>query len=362
MQLDKLVRTAAVITALGLEAVLASASAATIIRIGAGDQSIGAAAPSAGISQATFTDARKLLEQEFAKDDVKIEWKYFKGGGPVINDALAQKQLDFAFLGDLAAINGQANGSNTRLLAGGRGGLYYLAVPPESAISKIEDLKGKRVALQKGTNLEVVFKKVLANAWLKESDVKILNLEFNPGSAAVVNKEVDAIWTGGQVLPLRDKGSVKIVTSTKDLGKDVLNQTAFLGSADFVAAHPDLTQRVVNVTVKTRQFIYQPENREAYLTETAQRSGADPANQRDFLASITDVPFFSSPRIDEYTLAAYQSKVERAKDAGIINASFDVKSWAEPKFVEEAVKQPGLQSAWALYNAKGEPSKDAKIN
>ncbi len=362
MRFNKLVHTAAMITALGLEAALASANAATVIRIGAGNQSVGAAAPSAGISQATFTDARKLLEQEFAKDDVKIEWKYFKGGNAVINDALVQKQLDFAFVGDLAAINGQANGSNTRLLAGGRGGLYYLAVAPDSAISKIEDLKGKRVALQKGTNLEVVFKKVLANASLKDGDVRLLNLEFNPGSAAVASKEVDAIWTGGQILPLRDKGSVKIVTSTKDLGKDVLNQAAFVGSADFVAAHPDLTQRIVNVTVRTRQFIYRPENREAYLTETAQRSGVDPTNQRNFLASISDLAFFSSPRLDEYTLAAFQSKVARAKDAGIINATFDVKSWAEPRFVEEALKQPGLQDVWALYNARGEPSKDAKIN
>jgi sulfonate transport system substrate-binding protein len=362
MRFNKLVHSAALITALGLEAMFASAGAATLVRIGAGDQSVGAAAPSAGISQATFTDARKLLEQELAKDDVKIEWKYFKGGNAVINDALAQKQLDFAFVGDLAAIIGQANGSNTKLLAGGRGGLYYLAVAPDSTISKLEDLKGKRVALQKGSNLEVVFKKALAKAGLKETDLRILNLEFNPGSAAVAAKEVDAIWTGGQILPLRDKGSVKIVTSTKDLGKDVLNQAAFVGSADFVAAHPDLTQRIVNVTVKTRQFIYQPENREAYLTETAQRSGADTTNQRNFLASISDVAFFSSPRIDAYTIAAYQAKVEGAKAAGIITASFDVKGWAEPKFVEEALKQPGLQNAWALYNAEGEPSKDVKTN
>jgi sulfonate transport system substrate-binding protein len=362
MQLFKLVHLTALITALGLQAISASANAATVIRIGAGDQSVGAAAPSAGVSQATFTDGRKLLEQEFAKDDVKIEWKYFKGGGPVIDEALTQKQLDFAFLGDLAAITGQASGSNTRLLAGGRGGQYYLAVAPDSSITKLEDLKGKRVVVQKGTNFEVSFKKVLAKAGLKEGDVRIINLDFNPGSAAVAAKEVDAIWIGGQILPLRDKGSVKIVTSTGDLGRDYLNQAAFVGSAEFVAAHPDLTQRLVNVTVKARQFINQPENREAYLTETSQRSGVDPTPQRNALAAISDVSFASSPRIDEYTLAAYQWKVETAKEAGIVAAAFDVKSWAEPKFVEEALKQPGLQNAWPQYNAKGEQTKDAKIN
>jgi sulfonate transport system substrate-binding protein len=243
---------------------------------------------------------------------VKIEWKYFKGGGPVINDALAQKQLDFAFLGDFAAITGQANGSNTRLLAGGRAGLYYLAAAPDSNLVKLEDFKGKKVAVQKGTNFEVSFEKALAKVGLKDGDVRIINLDFNAGSAALAAKEVDAIWTGGQILPLRDKGSVKVATNTLDLGRENLNQTAFVGSADFIAAHPDLTQRVVNVTVKARQFINQPENRETYLAETAQRSGVDPTAQRAALAADTDVQFTSSPRIDEYTLAPYQSKADGA--------------------------------------------------
>ena len=50
---------------------------------------------------------------------MKIEWKYYHGGGAVINQAQADKELDFAFLGDFAATYGEANGNNTRLLASG---------------------------------------------------------------------------------------------------------------------------------------------------------------------------------------------------------------------------------------------------
>lgn len=35
---------------------------------------------------------------------------FFKGAGPVVNEALANGQVDFAYLGDLAAIIGKANG------------------------------------------------------------------------------------------------------------------------------------------------------------------------------------------------------------------------------------------------------------
>jgi len=359
MRTSKLVKSSTLVIVFVLQAVCSSADATTIIRIGAGNQSVGTATPSAGISQATFTDARKLLEQEFAKDDVKIEWKYFKGGGSVINEALSQKQLDFAFLGDLGAITGQATGSDTRLLVGGRGGQYYLAVAPDSSIAKFEDLKGKSIAVQKGTNFELSFKKALSKAGLKEGDIRIINLDFPAGSEAVTAKEVDAFWIGGQILPLRDKGRVKIVASSSDFGREYANQTAFVGSASFIAAHPDITQRVVNVTVKTRQFISQPENREAYLNETAQRSGVDPTTQRNLLAAISDIQFASSPRLDEYALAAYQSKAEKAKELGIITATVDIKSWAEPKFVEEALAQQGIKNAWPQYDIKGEPVKDA---
>ncbi|MCL2452809.1 MAG: hypothetical protein FWD08_04060, partial [Alphaproteobacteria bacterium] len=159
--------------------------------------------------------------------------------------------------------------------------------------------------------------------------------QFTDATAELAAQEIDAIWVGGQILPLCDKDEVKIITNSEGGGKAYLNQAAFVGSADFIAAHPDLTQRVVNVTVRTRQYINQPQNFEAYLTETAKASGANPANARNAFAVITYHQFNSSPRLDDYTLGVYQWKVEKAKDAGILPATFDVKNWAEPKFVEK---------------------------
>lgn len=362
MRLPSLVQSAALTAAFVISLLVSPAGATTVIRIGAGYQSTGTNPPSAGISQATFTDGRKLLEQEFSKDDVKIEWKYYHGGGAVINQALADKELDFAFLGDFAAIYGEANGNNTRLLASGRGGQYYLAVAKDSSWTKFDDVRGKKVALEKGTNFEISFNKALEKYGLKPSDVHIIDArQFNDASADLAAKEVDAIWVGGQILPLRDKGDVKVITNSEGIGKEYLNQAAFVGSTDFITAHPDLTQRVVNVTVKTRQFINQPENYETYLTETAKASGVNPDNARNAFAVILDHKFASSPRLDDYTLDVYQWKVEKAKGAGIIPTAFDVKSWAEPKFVEEALKQTELQNAWPKYDVKGEPAKDAKI-
>lgn len=60
--------------------------------------------PGVGLSR-----ARELVEKEFAAaKDIKIEWTFFRGAGPAVNESVAAKQLDFFLLGDLPAIVGQS--------------------------------------------------------------------------------------------------------------------------------------------------------------------------------------------------------------------------------------------------------------
>ncbi|MDX1122049.1 hypothetical protein GOL29_29300 [Sinorhizobium medicae] len=50
-------------------------------------------------------------KKEFHTDkDIKVEWTYFRGAGPALNEAVAAKQLDFFLLGDLPAIVGRSRG------------------------------------------------------------------------------------------------------------------------------------------------------------------------------------------------------------------------------------------------------------
>lgn len=76
---------------------------------------------------------------------MRIEWYFFKGAGPAVNEAFANNQLDFAIQGDLPEIIGRANGLKTKiLLASGAHAPIYLAVPVGSPVRKVADLRGKR--------------------------------------------------------------------------------------------------------------------------------------------------------------------------------------------------------------------------
>ena len=172
---------------------------------------------------------QQLLEKAFAGTGTEVQWFFFKGAGPAVNEALSNQQLDFAYQGDLPAVVGRSNGLDTRLLAalGVRANLY-LAVPKGSDIKSIEDLKGKKVAIFRGTNGHLVTINLLAEHGLTERDIKVINLDTGSTQAALVSNGVDAAFGGRELFKLRDKGLIDIVYDNPTQDVRYTRQTALV--------------------------------------------------------------------------------------------------------------------------------------
>lgn len=239
-------------TLLALVAVISLASsvqAETLrtIRIGVPDQSAGSKPFIEGPVGMAFI--RHQLEEVFKPQGVEVQWQFFKGAGPAVNEALANRQLDFVYLGDLAAIIGRANGLPTRLLLGSRGSESYLAVTKASGIKTLADLKGKRVAVYRGTADQLAFDRALQTVGLNARSLQVINLDWNAGKAALAAGRVDAVWGGVSLLALRgDK--IDVVVKSGDSGRQNTTQAGFLGTQTFIDAWPQATQQIVNVLVK----------------------------------------------------------------------------------------------------------------
>jgi sulfonate transport system substrate-binding protein len=156
------------------------------------------------------------LEEEFKAAGVKVEWLFFKGAGPAVNEALSNKQIDFAYQGDLPQIVGRSNGLKTKLLvvSGARNNLYVVA-PPASDIRSVKDLKERKVSIFRGTNGHLVAINVLAANGLAERDVKGVNLDTGSAQAALVSSGVDAAFGGYEWFKVRDQGLAKIISRPK---------------------------------------------------------------------------------------------------------------------------------------------------
>jgi sulfonate transport system substrate-binding protein len=331
----------------------ASAADPVTIRIGTPDQSAGPT-PSGGIGIVTYLAGKQLFEQEFAKDGIRIEWTFFKGAGPAVNEALANKQLDVVYLGDLAAIIGRANGLATRFLVPVRGNNAYLAVALGSDIKRLEDLKGKRLTVFKGTAYQLVLDRALAKVGLTERDLQVLNLDWSAASAALAAKQLDANWAGLQAVTLQEKGLARIALSARDLGREYTVQSGLLAREEFINDHPEVVQRIVNVLVKAQLHLSQPEHLDEFIGFASQRSGI-PATLGQTEYGGEDLKFRFSPLIDEFVVEGFRAAVAQAKELGLVRKSFEVEPWFEPKFVDKAVADLELQGTWPRYDRQGQP-------
>jgi sulfonate transport system substrate-binding protein len=286
--------------------------------------------------------------------NVSIEWFFFKGAGPAVNEALANGQLDFASQGDLPQVIGRANGLKTRILAAaGAHSPTYLATPPDSDIHAVKDLRGRKVSIFRGTNNHLAAVKILAANGLSERDLQVINMDEASTNAALVGRNIDAAFGNYGLLMLQEQGLAKIAYSTKGDNPSFERQSTLIAAESFVTQHPDLTARVVKAVVKAAYWSSQEENRDALFAIWA-RSGRPASIYRaDFAGQ--PLKYRNTPLIDDYLIAAYRYQAQQARQYGLIRRDVSVDGWFDPSFVNAALKALHLEHDWTPYSADGKP-------
>lgn len=324
-----------------------------VIRLAAPEQ--GSAGRSfAGPTPASLVYAGQLLKAEFAKDGVQVEWKFFKGAGPAINEGITTGQLDIVFLGDLAGVIGRASGLRTRLVAAGaRGSNSYLATALGSNIQGFKDLKGKRVAVLRGTAYQLPFDRLLKAEGLTEKDVRFTNLDWPTSKAALVGKDIDATFGGADLQLLKLAGSAEIPVSTKGRGDLFAIHSTVIATDDFARRHPEALTRVLKVLVTQAHAAASGQvAREALFRRFAEISGLPQALFSSEFEG-TDVKARFSPLLDEGFVAHFDDVIEGAKAAGIVRNAFDPHAWADSRFLDQALKELKLEGFWTPTTAAG---------
>ncbi|MCH4247180.1 MAG: ABC transporter substrate-binding protein [Acinetobacter populi] len=306
---------------------------------------------STGMPAMEYVYVNQLLEKEFAKDNIKIEWIFFKGAGPAINEAMANHQIDFTILGDLPSIIGKANGLNTKLLmAITRHGHCYMAVLPKHGYNSLAALKDKKIAIFKGTALQLSFNQFIKEQGFSEKDFRLINLDPTAANAALVAKQVDGVWGSSSMFALEKQGLAEIPFGTENSTQAAGTlQMGFIGTTEFAEKYPEVTQRVVNSVLKGLHWAAQKENEDQAIDLAIKNSSIS----RDlFLLGYKRNQQHSnlSPLLDHFYLNHLQSGLDAAMETKIIRQKFEVEAWAEPKFVQQGLKQLGLDNEWQPQN------------
>ncbi|KIL99422.1 Alkanesulfonates-binding protein [Paramagnetospirillum magnetotacticum MS-1] len=259
------------------------------------------------------------LEQEFAKDGIKVRWVLSLGSNKAL-EFLNAKSLDFGSSAGAAALLARINGNPVKsVYVYSKPEWTALVTGKDSAIQKVADLKGKRVAATRGTDPHIFLTRTLAENGLTEKDVKIVLLQHQDGRLALAKGDVDA-WAGLDPLMAQaelDDGA-RIFYRNADINTwGVLNTRE-----DFIADHPELVSRVLAVYEKARAFaIANPAELKKTIVEQAKLNDAVAARQLE----RTDL---STAAIGERQKKTIEGAGIALQQAGVIPADVNVPSVA----------------------------------
>lgn len=196
---------------------------------------------------------RGTLEKRLASRGIEVKWTEFPAG-PVLLEGLNVGSLDFGSVGEAPPIFAQAAGANLVYVANEPPAPLSegILVPKGSTIKSVAELKGKKIALNKGSNVHYLLLKALEKAGLAYTDVETIFLPPSDARAAFERGSVDAwvIWDPFFAAAEKQIGA-RILIDGKGL---VSNHQFFLATRAYAEKNPDLVKILIDELDKVDQW------------------------------------------------------------------------------------------------------------
>src|SRR5215207_5996195 len=192
-----------------------------------------------------------LLEKEFEKDGIAIRWVQAAGSNKAL-EFLNASSIDFGSTAGSAALVAKINGNPIKsIYVYSRPEWTALVTRKDTGISTVAELKGKRVAVTRGTDPHIFLVRALADAGLTEKDVRLVLLQHPDGRLALERGDVDA-WAGLDPMMASaeiESGAVLFYRKPEANTWGILNVRE-----EFAKKHPELVTRVLEVYEEARRW------------------------------------------------------------------------------------------------------------
>lgn len=260
---------------------------------------------------------RGTLEKRLAPLNVSVSWTEF-AAGPVQLEALNVGSIDFGDVGEAPPIFAQAAGAPLAYVAATvpRPQSEAVLVPPGSPIRSIADLKGKKIALNRGGNVHYFLVKLLRQHGLQYADVNVAFLAPADARAAFERASIDAwvIWDPFFAAAQKSLGARVLADASGVVG----NRGYYFSSQSYAARNPDVIRIVIEEIEKVDQW--GSLNKDQMSSELAQLWGL-PKPVVDVVVARQQ---FGTERITRAILAEQQQIADAFLDLGLIPKHVDV--------------------------------------
>ena len=195
---------------------------------------------------------RGILEKNFPSS--KITWTEFPAG-PQLLEALSAGSLDFGLTGDAPPIFAQAAGKDVVYVGAEppKPESSAILVPDNSPLKNLTQLKGKRIAVQKGSSSHFLLVRALQKDNLKWTDIDPAYLTPSEARAAFERGSVDAWVIWDPFYAAAELGAkARVLSSGTGLS---LNNSFYLSSSEFARRYPETISQLLAELTLSDQYL-----------------------------------------------------------------------------------------------------------
>src|ERR1700684_797407 len=272
-----------------------------------------------------------LLEKEFAKDGISIVWVQSAGSNKAL-EFLNAGSIDFGSTAGSAALVARINGNPIKsIYVYSRPEWTALVTAKDSKIATVADLKGKRVAVTRGTDPHIFLVRALLGAGLSEKDITPVLLQHADGKTALIRGDVDA-WAG--LDPMMAQAEIEDGAKLFFRKPDANTWGILNVREQFLKDNPQIVQRVLATYEEARKYALANYDELKKALVAATKWPDEVADKQ--LKERTDLSFgrIGAPQRESILAAGVA-----LQQAGVIDAKVDVKA-ALDQLIDDGVPLP----------------------
>ncbi|MED0972751.1 aliphatic sulfonate ABC transporter substrate-binding protein [Bacillus paramycoides] len=259
------------------------------------------------------------LEKRLKKEGYKVEWKLFASGGLVL-EALATGNVDYGHAADGSGIVAQATNKPIVYVGADKPNPEGVGIMTanDSGITKVEELKGKKIAVAKGGNHHYLTVLALEKAGIKLEEVQFVYVkDASEGRAVFETKQVDAIASWDPFFAGLEN-DLKPITLTDGV-KDYPNRTFYYSNTNFSKKHPELIKIILEETNKSD--LWANDNKKEVVQLLAKTLGL----KEEILKRAVDRRQYGVDNISEDIIQPQQKQADVFYRIGLIPNKINVK-------------------------------------
>jgi sulfonate transport system substrate-binding protein len=184
------------------------------------------------------------LEQKLTAAHASLEWVEFQSGPPIL-EAMRAGAVDVGYTGETPPVFGQSGGVPFVYVASDAPApeAEAIVVPSGSKVQTVAELKGKRVALNRGSNVHYLLLRALESAGLTLNDIEFLPLPPPDARAVFDSGKLDAWVIWDPYLAAAELAGARVLKDGRDL---VDNRFFYLARREFAEKHAEQLKIVMD--------------------------------------------------------------------------------------------------------------------